>query len=403
MTTGYAYSSNEECSITVSGYCEVEVNRFSLESGYDYLVIGPYKHTGTISDLDVRVLCSGTQATFSTDESNNRDGFDICCAESSSSIGSSGSGEIVLTGGNYKTGNVLLNGQPICDDYWGQSEARVVCRSLGYVDGEATTNSYFGSVVDNFIMDNVICNGYETNIWLCEYSPWDDCGVSEGAGVRCFDEEDYNVDCEGPFDEEDYNDDYEGSFDEWVYSDHYEWPLSVVETIVIGLTIGFLCLMMVICCWRCKSSPRQNQNNPGIVHIKRHGDTEEYAFDGSREVERVSNNLPNESGGATTSTRVAYGAETMGYQRRANNFQSGERTTFESRANAQVGERPGEIEMLASPSVVISGNDEINPDMGIYVSSENELNYAAAPVSSDPPAWSAPPEYAPPAYSPPTY
>jgi len=375
MTTGYDYAYAEECSISVSGYCELELNRFSIESCCDFLTINTVRYTGYGDSLDGLVLFSGTVAIFSTDESVNLNGFDICCAAYPNSY----IPDVVLTGGNYKTGNVLLNGQPICDDYWGDNEARVVCRYLGYIDGESTCCSNFGAVVDNFIMDDVDCNGNEDNIWLCDYSTQENCGVLEGAGVICF--------------------------DEWDYDDS-KWPLGVVETIVISVTICLLCLMVVICCWRCKSSPRQNQNNPGLVHnvhIERHGETEEYAFDGSREVEGVSNNVPNESGGTTTSTRVAYGAETMGYESRANNFQSGERTTFESGANAQVGVRPGEIETPAAPSVVIPGNDEIIPDMDIYVPSEDELNYAAAPVSSDPPAWSAPPENAPPAYGPPTY
>ena len=37
----------------------------------------------------------------------------------------------------------------------------------------------------DFIMDNVHCNGSETNIFLCTYSDRHNCGSSEGAGVVC--------------------------------------------------------------------------------------------------------------------------------------------------------------------------------------------------------------------------
>ena len=35
-------------------------------------------------------------------------------------------------GGSSSEGNLYVNGQPVCDDYWDNADARVTCRMLGY-------------------------------------------------------------------------------------------------------------------------------------------------------------------------------------------------------------------------------------------------------------------------------
>ena len=91
----------------------------------------------------------------------------------------------MIGGSSESEGNVLINGQPICDDYWDSNDATVVCRMLGYQLGIATTESEFGDVWENFIMDNVQCEGSEDNIIDCSHISEHNCGGSEGAGVRC--------------------------------------------------------------------------------------------------------------------------------------------------------------------------------------------------------------------------
>ena len=72
------------------------------------------------------------------------------------------------------------------DDDWNQNAANVVCRMLGYVGGgQATSNSYFGQVSTDFGMDDVLCQGTESDILDCPHITTHNCGPSEGAGVIC--------------------------------------------------------------------------------------------------------------------------------------------------------------------------------------------------------------------------
>ena len=49
----------------------------------------------------------------------------------------------------------------------------------------ATTQSQFGLVSGDFIMDDVQCKGAETDINDCAHRDTHNCGAGEGAGVRC--------------------------------------------------------------------------------------------------------------------------------------------------------------------------------------------------------------------------
>ena len=74
---------------------------------------------------------------------------------------------------------------PICDDYWDERDATVVCRQLGFNSGIQTTQSFFGDVPNTFAMDDVFCAGDEDTIQQCSYLTADDCDSNEGAGVIC--------------------------------------------------------------------------------------------------------------------------------------------------------------------------------------------------------------------------
>ena len=56
---------------------------------------------------------------------------------------------------------------------------------IRYTSGFRTTNSKYGSVPTDFILDNVDCNGDETSLLDCSFVTNHNCGASEGAGVMC--------------------------------------------------------------------------------------------------------------------------------------------------------------------------------------------------------------------------
>ena len=98
---------------------------------------------------------------------------------------------VQLKGGSTAgEGNVYaLNSEnqfgPVCDDFWENTDARVVCRQFGYDDGVATWMSQFGNVETEFAMDDVKCNGNGNQQQACHYSTSDNCGENEGAGAIC--------------------------------------------------------------------------------------------------------------------------------------------------------------------------------------------------------------------------
>jgi len=95
-----------------------------------------------------------------------------------------------LVGGSRYWGNVYVIGRPVCDDFWDNNDAKVLCKTLGFnsnTKGIAWTNSKFGTVGSNFRMDDVRCGGYESYIGECPHVTSNNCGSSEGAGVTCVD------------------------------------------------------------------------------------------------------------------------------------------------------------------------------------------------------------------------
>ena len=86
---------------------------------------------------------------------------------------------------------ILVDGQwgTICDDYWSDTDASVVCRQLGYsADGAvARLRAYFGPGTGPIILDDVRCNGTEVTLADCDSSPAyiHNCYHYEDAGVHC--------------------------------------------------------------------------------------------------------------------------------------------------------------------------------------------------------------------------
>ena len=76
----------------------------------------------------------------------------------------------------------------VCDDGWGISDARVVCRQLGFSEAVAAyQRSYFGRGTGQIWMDQVECRGHESSLFACGHEKWGshDCTHTEDASVRC--------------------------------------------------------------------------------------------------------------------------------------------------------------------------------------------------------------------------
>lgn len=96
---------------------------------------------------------------------------------------------VELRGGDgASSGNVFAVNRnfffgPVCDDYWDDRDASVVCRQLGFNTGTAAY--HFGNVPEVMAMDDVQCTGSEETLQQCTYRTYDNCAGSEGAGVEC--------------------------------------------------------------------------------------------------------------------------------------------------------------------------------------------------------------------------
>ena len=85
---------------------------------------------------------------------------------------------------------VFINGQwgTVCDDSWSSSDARVVCRQLGYTSGMAYGRAIYGEGTGQIWLDDVACRGYETSLLSCGHQGigQHNCGHGEDASVVCY-------------------------------------------------------------------------------------------------------------------------------------------------------------------------------------------------------------------------
>ena len=86
------------------------------------------------------------------------------------------------------SGNVFVNGGPVCHYRWDIKDAAVVCRQLfnGFAV-RSTRNSEFGRVAEDFSMNYVRCTGQEEDITDCKHKTRISslCRADRAAGVVC--------------------------------------------------------------------------------------------------------------------------------------------------------------------------------------------------------------------------
>ena len=102
--------------------------------------------------------------------------------------------EVRLVGGNNEYEGLLeirWNGVwgTVCDDGFGNVDAAVVCRQLGYSADNAIAfgNGYFGQGNGTIWLDDVQCVGTESFLYQCPAAELGDhnCAHFEDVGIRC--------------------------------------------------------------------------------------------------------------------------------------------------------------------------------------------------------------------------
>ena len=75
----------------------------------------------------------------------------------------------------------------VCDADWGEDEASVVCRELGYFRGFPALNRVFNTRPTRFWLNSLTCDGTEGRLTDCQRGPWGryECPWGATASVAC--------------------------------------------------------------------------------------------------------------------------------------------------------------------------------------------------------------------------
>ncbi|XP_025100418.1 deleted in malignant brain tumors 1 protein-like isoform X2 [Pomacea canaliculata] len=98
-----------------------------------------------------------------------------------------------LAGGTSQAGRleIFFNGEwsTVCNKQFGQEEAEVACRMMGFKSGGAAAVSprLYGQVSGHILLNNVVCQGTETSLTQCQHSGLytNACNHSRDVGVVC--------------------------------------------------------------------------------------------------------------------------------------------------------------------------------------------------------------------------
>ena len=77
----------------------------------------------------------------------------------------------------------------MCDDGWDDTDARVVCKQLGFGNSGTGIHTFPSRPPEDYPiwLDDVNCNGFESRLIDCPHNGIEihNCGLSEDAGVTC--------------------------------------------------------------------------------------------------------------------------------------------------------------------------------------------------------------------------
>jgi len=76
----------------------------------------------------------------------------------------------------------------VCDDYFTDEAANVVCRQIGTnLEGQFLASNPYPYGTGEIWLDNVRCSGDEARLSECDHAGWgvEDCGHSEDVAVSC--------------------------------------------------------------------------------------------------------------------------------------------------------------------------------------------------------------------------
>lgn len=151
--------------------------------------------TGYSSSVKVSTGASSSSTTESTTETTHSLTTSFTETTPTTTASTTTTSRLIIrlvNGQNSNEGRVevFYNGQwgTVCDDFWTDQNAAVVCRMLGYFNGGiAFVGAYFGQGSGVTWLDDVKCAGNENSIDKCIHKSWgsENCNHDEDAGVRC--------------------------------------------------------------------------------------------------------------------------------------------------------------------------------------------------------------------------
>ncbi|XP_025112202.1 deleted in malignant brain tumors 1 protein-like isoform X2 [Pomacea canaliculata] len=163
----------------------IAVNRAMYGSGTGNIILDDLRCVGTETSLG---QC-GNKGLFNSD-CDHREDVGVVCNSQVVAVRLAG-----IHRTSYQMGRVEIQiGREwgtVCDDYFNNNAAKVICRQLHYPSGAARVAAVnaFGAGQGRILLDNVRCSGNESTVLACSHNPigQHNCDHSEDVGIICSD------------------------------------------------------------------------------------------------------------------------------------------------------------------------------------------------------------------------